>query len=72
MAPDFAACQTPLPRLAAAVGIALGVKVADALALTDAVDPIAIGPAAIKGRRLPVRGGGEWRETHGVIPGLGH
>jgi hypothetical protein len=47
------------------VGISLGVKVSYKLALSGVLDPVAIDPAAIEGSRLPARGGGEFRGTHG-------
>jgi hypothetical protein len=65
MAPDFAAFQAPLPSISAAVGITRSVKVSYKLALSGALDPVAIDPAAIKGSRLPARWGGEFRGTHG-------
>jgi hypothetical protein len=65
MAPDFAAFQAPLPSISAAVGITLSVKVSYKLALSGALDPVAIDPAAIKGSRLPAKGVGEFRGTHG-------
>jgi hypothetical protein len=68
MAPDFAAFQAPLPSISAAVGITLSVKVSDTLALSGALDPVAVDPAAIKGCRLPARGGGEFRGAHGAAP----
>jgi hypothetical protein len=65
MAPDFAVFQAPLPSISAAVGITLSVKVSYKLALSGALDPVAIDPAAIKGSRLPAGEGGEFRGTHG-------
>jgi hypothetical protein len=65
MAPDFAAFQAPLPSISAAVGITRSVKVSYKLALSGALDPVAIDPAAIKGSRLPARWVGEFRGTHG-------
>jgi hypothetical protein len=47
------------------VGITLSVKVSYKLALSGALDPVAIDPAAIKGSRLPAGEGGEFRGTHG-------
>jgi hypothetical protein len=65
MAPDLAAFQAPLPRFLVAVGITRCVKVSDKQALSGALNPVAIDPAAIKGSRLPAKGFGEFRGTHG-------